>query len=58
VNSVALPIKENILLAVDGVVSFGIINIIYNNVDPLGSASAATVLSDFEQIAQLIISRI
>jgi hypothetical protein len=58
VNGVALPIKENILLAVDGAVSFGIINIIYNNVDPLGSASAATVLSDFEQIAQLIINRL
>jgi hypothetical protein len=58
VNGVAVPVKENILLVVDGAVSFGIINVIYNNVDPLGSASAATVLSDFKQIAQLIISRL
>jgi hypothetical protein len=58
VNGVAVPVKENILLAVDGGVSFGIVNTIYNNVDPLGSASPATVLSDFEQIAQLIMSRL
>ena len=58
VNGVAIPVKENILFVVDGDVSFGIINTIYNNVDPLGSASAATVLSDFEQIAQTVISRL
>jgi hypothetical protein len=58
VNGVALPVKENILFVVDGAVSFGIINVIFNNVDPLGSASAATVLSDFQQIAQLVISRL
>jgi hypothetical protein len=58
VNGVAIPVKENILFVVDGAVSFGIINVIYNNVDPLGSASAATVLSDFEQIARLVISRL
>jgi hypothetical protein len=58
VNGVALPVKENILLVVDGAVSMGIINVIFNNVDPLGSASAATVLSDFQQIAQLVISRL
>ena len=58
VNGVVMPVKENILFVVDGAVSFGIINVIYNNVDPLGSASASTVLSDFEQIAQLIISHL
>lgn len=58
VQGVAIPVKENILLVVAGAVSFGIINVIYNNVDPLGSASAATVLSDFEQIARLVISRL
>ena len=58
VNGVAVPIKENILFVVDGKVSFGIINTIYNNVDQLGSASAATVLSDFEQIARLVMSRL
>jgi hypothetical protein len=58
VNGVAVPIKENILFVVDGAVSFGIINIIYNNVDPLGSASPSTVLTDFEQIARLVISRL
>jgi hypothetical protein len=56
VNGVAVPIKENILFFVDGAVSFGIINIIYNNVNPLGSQSASTVLSDFEQVAQVVIS--
>jgi hypothetical protein len=56
VNGVSVPVKENILFVVDGAVSFGIINVIYNNVDPLGSASAATVLSDFEQIARQVIS--
>ncbi len=58
VNGVAIPVKENILFVVDGGVSFGIINTIYNNVDPLGSASSATVLSDFEQIARLVMSRL
>jgi hypothetical protein len=58
VNGVAMPVKENILFVVDGGVTFGIINTIYNNVDPLGSASAATVLSDFEQIARLVMSRL
>ena len=58
VNGVAIPVKENILFVVTGGVSFGIINVIYNNVDPLGSASAATVLNDFEQIAQLVIGRL
>jgi hypothetical protein len=58
VNGVAVPIKENILFVVDGAVSFGIINIIYNNVDPLGSASPATVLSDFEQIARVVMSHL
>lgn len=58
VNGVAVPIKENILFVVDGAVSFGIINIIYNNVDPLGSASASTVLAGFEQIARLVMSRL
>jgi hypothetical protein len=58
VNGVSVPVKENILLVVAGAVSFGIINVIYNNVDPLGSASAATVLNDFEQIAPLVISRL
>ncbi len=53
-----VPIKENILFVVDGAVSYGIINIIYNNVNPLGSASAATVLSDFEQIAQVVNSHL
>ena len=57
-NGVTVPIKENILFVVAGAVSFGIINIIYNNVNPLGSASAATVLSDFEQIARLVVGRL
>lgn len=58
VNGVAIPVKENILFVVVGTVSFGIINTIYNNVDPLGSPSAATVLSDFEQVAGLVIGRL
>jgi hypothetical protein len=58
VNGVAIPVKEHILFVVAGAVSFGIINVIYNNVDPLGSASPATVLSDFEQIAHLVVSRL
>jgi hypothetical protein len=58
VNGASVPVKENILFGVAGAVSFGIINIIYNTVDPLGSASAATVLSDFEQVARLVIMRL
>lgn len=58
VSGVAVPVKENILFVVAGAVSFGIINVIYNNVDPLGSASAATVLNNFKQVAQLVISRL
>ena len=57
-NGVTVPIKENILFVVARGVSFGIINIIYNNVNPLGSASAATVLSDFEPIARLVVGRL
>jgi hypothetical protein len=56
VNGATVPAKENILFVVDGGVSFGIINTIINNVDPLGSASDSAVLSDFEQVAQTIIS--
>lgn len=58
VNGVSVPVKENILFVVTGKVSFGIINTIFNNVDPLGSASTDTVLSDFEQIAQLLTTRL
>ncbi|MGO8951196.1 MAG: hypothetical protein ACLQUY_26790 [Ktedonobacterales bacterium] len=53
-NGVTVPLTENILFVVDGAVSFGIINVIYAGVDPLGSASPATVLSDFEQIARAV----
>jgi hypothetical protein len=58
VNGASISITENILFVVDGAVSFGILNTIYDNVDPLGSASTSTVLTDFEQIARLIISRL
>jgi len=57
-NGVTVPVKENILFVVAGAVSFGIINVIYNNLDPLGSASAATVLSDFEPIGRLVAGRL
>ena len=57
-NGVTVPIKENILFVVDGAVSYGIINIIFNTLDPLGSASAATVLGDFEQVAQVVDSHL
>jgi hypothetical protein len=58
VNGASVPLKENILFVVDGAVSFGIINTIFNNVDPMGSASPSTVQTDFEQVARTIISRL
>jgi hypothetical protein len=57
-NGVSYTVKENALFVVVGAVLLDILNGIYGGLDPLGSASPATVLSDFEQIARVVISRL